>query len=206
MRVKQVMKMERDSKQGAANRAGDDDLPYHIDKKAFAHLPKPVREEEDEDSDDGFDDPEEGMFDLGPFGREPDEDEDEDGKDGEEDAGANAFYEAVLARTEKRKKDKADAKAARAFAESMPEADLIEPGKKRSASKKIIANKGLMKYRSKEKKNPRVANKIKAKKKETKFKHTGNAAANMRTQDTRYSGEASGVRKNVVKSVKLGKL
>ena len=148
------------------------------------------------------------MFDLGPFGGGamggPDGEDEEDEEEGE--GKGNAFYQAVQARTAGKKKEKSEAKAARGFAATQKEADMIAPGKKRSASKKIIANKGLMKYRSKEKKNPRVANKIKAKKKETKFKHTGNASANMRTQDVKYSGEATGVRKNVVKSVKLGYL
>ena len=207
----QVMMMERDSQQGVGSRAGDDDLPYHADKKAFANLPRTFQQddedEEDEEVDDGFDD-DEGMFDFGgPFGPKSGMDEEPDNKDDDEEeddvAEASAFYEAVRSRTEGRKTEKAEAKAARAYAETMKEADMIEPGQKRGASKKIIANKGLMKYRSKEKKNPRVANKIKAAKKNIKFKHTGNAAANMRDQNQKYAGEPTGVRKNVVKSVKL---
>jgi len=193
--------------QSKFERAGDDDLPYHINKKAFANMPKQPKEAEDEEEDDGFDDSEGEMGGWGPFGdmMEGEGGEEGDEEEGEDEEGAE-FYEAIRARTQGKKDEKAAAKAARANVDTLPEPDMVKPGKKRGASKKIMANKGLMKYRSKEKKNPRVANKIRAAKKEKKHKNTGNMAANMRTQDVKYSGEATGVRKNLVKSVKLGKM
>ena len=68
-----------------------------------------------------------------------------------------------------------------------------------------MQNRGLQKYRNKDMKNPRVANKIKAARKMKKHKNVS-AAANMRTQDSKYAGEGQGVRKNIVKSVAFGKL
>ncbi|KAJ5127213.1 hypothetical protein N7448_007992 [Penicillium atrosanguineum] len=116
------------------------------------------------------------------------------------------YYDMVAARGKARKDDKkarADAYAA-AAAEGgqvhMQEA--VGPDGKRAITYQIQKNKGLMQKRSKDSRNPRVK---KRKKFEEKKKKLGSIRQIYKGGESRggYGGELTGIKKNLVKSVKL---
>ncbi|KAG1471605.1 hypothetical protein G6F56_002032 [Rhizopus delemar] len=78
----------------------------------------------------------------------------------------------------------------------------VEDGKKRLASKKILKNRGLTPHRKKENRNARVKNRSKY---EKKMKKLSSTRAVYKAPTATYGGEMSGVKTNVVKSVKLSK-
>eukprot|EP00658_Telonema_sp_P-2_P078809 TRINITY_DN7474_c0_g1_i10.p1 TRINITY_DN7474_c0_g1~~TRINITY_DN7474_c0_g1_i10.p1 ORF type:complete len:383 (+),score=139.48 TRINITY_DN7474_c0_g1_i10:114-1262(+) len=170
------------SQEAATNKAsGDADLPYtHGKKKSYY---EPEGEGEGEDGDD--------------FGGEEEFDP----------VVGNHLYESVKAQMSGKKAGKKarreEAEAAERALISTVDEDVVKSGTaKRGASKKIIRNVGLVKYRNKDLKNPRVANRIKSTRKGKKLK-TVSAAANMRSQDKPYSGEATGIKSHLVKSQPL---
>lgn len=71
---------------------------------------------------------------------------------------------------------------------------------KRAINYQIEKNKGLTPKRNKMYRNPRVKNRIKAHKAIIKRK---SIVPKVRPQDTRYSGEATGIRTSVVRAVKI---
>lgn len=71
---------------------------------------------------------------------------------------------------------------------------------KRGINKEIEKNKGLTPKRPKEYRNPRVRNRLKARKALIKHK---TIVPKVRSQDKRYSGEATGIRTGVVRAVKI---
>jgi U3 small nucleolar RNA-associated protein 3 len=75
-----------------------------------------------------------------------------------------------------------------------------EGASKRPINYEIEKNKGLTPKRPKMYRNPRVRNRIKARKAVIKRK---SIVQNIRPQDKRYSGEATGIRTNVVRAVKI---
>ncbi|CAB3220707.1 unnamed protein product [Arctia plantaginis] len=75
-----------------------------------------------------------------------------------------------------------------------------EVGEKREITYQIAKNKGLTPYRKKEQRNPRVKHKLKYRK--AKIRRKG-AIREPRTEVTRYAGEASGIKANVRKSIKI---
>jgi len=184
---RQLTELESDRKRARSDRAGDDDLPYHKreDRAQAVSAYERKKSEQMQGDESG----------------EEDEDVEVQGND---------FYEQIKAAKRGKKEESAKAKEARRTVATKEEEDLVQLGRdgenrKRGASKAIMQNRGLMKYRDPKKKNPRVANKIKAGRKEKKAKNAS-AAANMRTQETKYDGEASGIRKNIVKSHKYASL
>ncbi|KAG0745088.1 hypothetical protein G6F57_001395 [Rhizopus arrhizus] len=78
----------------------------------------------------------------------------------------------------------------------------VEEGQKRLASQKILKNRGLTPHRKKENRNARVKNRMKYDKKMKKLSST---RAVYKPLSSNYGGEMSGVKTNVVKSVKLSK-
>jgi len=85
------------------------------------------------------------------------------------------------------------AKAVEAFDE--------KPGSsKRGINYQIEKNKGLTPKRDKTYRNPRVRNRMKARKATIKRK---SIVPKVRDQDKRYSGEATGIRTGVVRAVKI---
>ncbi|KAJ2949184.1 hypothetical protein O0L34_g6126 [Tuta absoluta] len=81
------------------------------------------------------------------------------------------------------------------------EADAAaEVGDKRQITYQIAKNKGLTPHRKKEQRNPRVKHKLKFRK--AKIRRKG-AVREPRTEVTRYGGEASGIKANVKKSIKI---
>lgn len=75
-----------------------------------------------------------------------------------------------------------------------------EVGDKREITYQIAKNKGLTPHRKKEQRNPRVKHKMKFRK--AKIRRKG-AVREPRTEITRYGGEASGIKANVKKSIKI---
>ncbi|RNA06434.1 something about silencing 10 [Brachionus plicatilis] len=71
---------------------------------------------------------------------------------------------------------------------------------KRAINYEIMKNKGLTPKRDKMYRNPRVRNRIKSRKALIKHK---SIVPKVRTQDKRYGGEATGIRTNVVRAVKI---
>lgn len=73
-------------------------------------------------------------------------------------------------------------------------------GEKREITYQIAKNKGLTPHRKKDQRNPRVKHKLKYRK--AKIRRKG-AVREPRTEITRYAGEASGIKANVKKSIKI---
>ena len=71
---------------------------------------------------------------------------------------------------------------------------------KRAINYQIEKNKGLTPKRDKTYRNPRVRNRMKARKATIKRK---SIVPKLRTQEKRYSGEATGIRSAVVRAVKI---
>lgn len=76
----------------------------------------------------------------------------------------------------------------------------VEEGRKRLASYKMLKNKGLTPHRKKENRNARVKHRNKYAKQMKKLSST---RAVVKPQTSGYGGEMSGVKTNVIKSVKL---
>ncbi|XP_072949371.1 something about silencing protein 10 [Epargyreus clarus] len=75
-----------------------------------------------------------------------------------------------------------------------------EVGDKREITYQIAKNKGLTPHRKKEQRNPRVKHKLKYRK--AKIRRKG-AVREPRNEMSRYGGEASGIKANVKKSIKI---
>lgn len=71
---------------------------------------------------------------------------------------------------------------------------------KRAINKEIEKNKGLTPKRPKSYRNPRVRNRLKARKAHIKHK---SIVPKVRSQDKRYAGEATGIRTGIVRAVKI---
>lgn len=89
-----------------------------------------------------------------------------------------------------------DIKASTSSQEIVPE----DVGEKREITYQIAKNKGLTPHRKKDQRNPRVKHKLKYRK--AKIRRKG-AVREPRTEITRYAGEASGIKANVKKSIKI---
>lgn len=116
------------------------------------------------------------------------------------------YYDMVAARTKRRKDDK---KArAEAYAAAAREGGHVEvqeevgPDGKRAITYQIEKNKGLTPKRSKDARNPRVK---KRKKFDEKKKKLGSIRQIYKGGESRggYGGELTGIKKNLIKSVKL---
>lgn len=85
----------------------------------------------------------------------------------------------------------------KATSSDMVTEDVID---KRHITYQIAKNKGLTPHRKKEQRNPRVKHKLKYRK--AKIRRKG-AIREARSEVTRYGGEASGIKANVKKSIKI---
>ena len=157
---------------GAAQGSGDADLPYRAPHEKKHHYDGGAGNDQDEKHKNfgGFDDEEDGF---------------------DDDVVGNELYESIRSKGDSKKASKATKRAAAeanirdAELSKVGTDDAAPEGKKRGASKasvaclshaaahrlgwlqKIMKNQGLIKYRNKDMKNPRVANKIKAARKVT---------------------------------------
>lgn len=127
----------------------------------------------------------------------------EGAKEGTDD---DEYYDMVASRSKKRKDDKQARADAHAEAERLGgkvyEQEEIGPDGKRAITYQIQKNKGLHAKRSKDSRNPRVK---KRKKYEEKKKKLGSTKQLYKGGEGRggYGGELTGIKKNLVKSVKL---
>ncbi|EKV17368.1 Sas10/Utp3 family protein [Penicillium digitatum] len=127
----------------------------------------------------------------------------EGAKEGTDD---DEYYDMVASRSKKRKDDKQARAEAHAEAERLGgkvyEQEEIGPDGKRAITYQIQKNKGLHAKRSKDSRNPRVK---KRKKYEEKKKKLGSTKQLYKGGEGRggYGGELTGIKKNLVKSVKL---
>ncbi|KAJ5628098.1 hypothetical protein N7490_010326 [Penicillium lividum] len=125
--------------------------------------------------------------------------------DGKEDSG-DEYYDMLAARGKQRKDDKqarADAHAEAARLGGRVEVqETVGTDGKRAITYQIEKNKGLMAKRNKDARNPRVK---KRKKYEEKKKKLGSVRQIYKGGEGRggYGGELTGIKKNLVKSVKL---
>jgi Sas10/Utp3/C1D family./Sas10 C-terminal domain. len=127
----------------------------------------------------------------------------EGAKEGTDD---DEYYDMVASRSKQRKDDKQARADAHAEAERLGgqvyEKEEVGPDGKRAITYQIQKNKGLHAKRSKDSRNPRVK---KRKKYEDKKKKLGSTKQLYKGGEGRggYGGELTGIKKNLVKSVKL---
>ena len=153
-------------------------------------------------------------------GRRGGDDGDDDDDEGTGAVSEDPFYAAVVAAAERKKARKAAAAATAQDSDSRFRRQAAEDEgdtgpvaahggdsgdvMHRKASKAVLANRGLVKYRNREMSNPRVANRIKA----AKFvKRRSGQVAPMRnkggSEAGAYGGEASGIRTTISRSRKI---
>ena len=82
-------------------------------------------------------------------------------------------------------------------------AEGAEGDKRRAVGRDIMKNRGLTKYRSKEERNPRVHNRIKAARFEQRRKGQVVTSRAGKGEEADYRGEATGIRSNLTKSRKI---
>lgn len=127
----------------------------------------------------------------------------------DEDGGEDPFYAAVAAAAAKKKARKA-ARAAeeeeeqRDYIRSRPDEDeLHDPSGHRKVNKAIMNNRGLVKYRKKEERNPRVHNRKKAEKFVKRRKGQVASLRDHSKEAGRYGGEETGIRTAISRSRKI---
>ena len=128
------------------------------------------------------------------------------GAEGQSGSDDDDYYDMVAARNKQRKDDKkaradAHAEAARQGGEVEMQ-EKIGPDGKRAITYQIEKNKGLAPKRSKDARNPRVKKRMKYAEKQKKLKSV-KAVYKGGEGKGGYQGELSGIKSNLVKSVKL---
>lgn len=192
---------QKSNKRSAAGRdaGGDTDLPYRErlkDRQARlnAEAEKRGRQQPDKSEELGGDSDEEDY-------RAADEIRGDN-----DDSGDDEYYNMIAARSKQRKDDKkARAEAYAAAAREGNKVDVQEeigPDGKRAITYQIAKNKGLTPKRKKDDRNPRVK---KRKKFDDKSKKLSSIRQVYKGGEGRggYGGELTGIKKNLVKSVKL---
>lgn len=189
---------QKANKRGAASReaGGDDDLPH---KERYRDRQERLMREAEQRGRTAA----QGQEALG-----MDDGDDDDGDDGVG-AGrdeADEYYDTLVARNKQKKADKqaradAYAEAARQGAQVFEE-EQVGPDGKRKITYAIEKNKGLAPKRKKDVRNPRVK---KRKKYDEKMKKLGSMRQVYKGGEGRggYGGEATGIKVNLVKSIKL---
>jgi len=120
------------------------------------------------------------------------------GGDGEDDLYAAAARKAAERRSGRRKERESRFEDRAAAARASVVAEPGAQSSKREITREIRTNRGLTKYRKKEDRNPRVANRRKA---EQQAKRRKSAVPDARREDDAgYGGEATGVRGNITRS------
>lgn len=140
----------------------------------------------------------------------------EESDDDEIAAGANTgtgeddeFYTAIAEAAAAKKARKAAQQEAfeedkKRFIRSRMDQDTLGgPDAKRKLSREIKTNRGLVKYRKKEERNPRVHNRMKAEKFMKRRKGQVVTMRDKATEEGRYGGEETGIRTGVVRSRKI---
>ncbi|KAI0454597.1 Sas10 C-terminal domain-containing protein [Xylaria acuta] len=133
------------------------------------------------------------------------DDEDRETAKAVRDEGNEEYYDMIAAASNKRKSDKAAKTAALSAAGSADrviEVEKVGPDGRREITYAIKANKGLAPKRKKEVRNPRVKKKLAYQSKLKKLK-SQKAVYSGGPGKGGYAGEKSGLKTNLVKSVKL---
>ncbi|KXG46891.1 Sas10/Utp3/C1D [Penicillium griseofulvum] len=194
---------QKSNKRNAAGRdaGGDADLPYRErlrDRQARLNAEAEKR----------------GRKELAPDQQLGGDSDDEDRRvakelrrgEGAKDDDDDEYYDMVASRSKQRKDDKQARADAHAEAERLGGKVYVQeevgPDGKRAITYQIQKNKGLHAKRSKDSRNPRVK---KRKKYEEKKKKLGSTKQLYKGGEARggYAGELTGIKKNLVKSVKL---
>lgn len=182
---------QKTNKRNAASRGagGDDDVPYkerskdrqaRLEREAERRKQEPI-DEEDDDGDDTE------------LVREINDD-------------SNDYYNQVVSKSQAKKVDKVTRASALAEAAKQGQQvytqEEVGPDGKRRITYAIAKNKGLMPKRKKEVRNPRVKKKMRY---EAKMKKLGSMRPVWKGGEAKggYGGELTGIKTNVVKSVKL---
>ncbi|KAJ3049616.1 hypothetical protein HK097_009399 [Rhizophlyctis rosea] len=129
------------------------------------------------------------------------------GEGEEDDEGALAYYENIKNRRADKKVRREmavqEAKAALEEDTSMyDENDLTDPSAKRAASYQILKNKGLTPHRNKLQRNPRLKKRVKYEKAKKRL-GSYRAVAVDRSKVGAYSGEKSGIKKDLAKGIRF---
>ncbi|KAF2761924.1 hypothetical protein EJ05DRAFT_507536 [Pseudovirgaria hyperparasitica] len=142
------------------------------------------------------------------LGGESDEEDHKQAREirGDDKSDDDEYYDMVAARSKKRKLDKQDraeafAQAAREGGEVIQE-EVIGPDGRREISYQISKNKGLTPKRKKDVRNPRVKKRKKYDEKKKKLKSMKPVYSGGEGRGG-YKGELTGIKKGLVKSVKL---
>lgn len=118
---------------------------------------------------------------------------------GEEEEELYAAAQRMAARRKEGRREELEArKAAKAAEAGELVAEEEAFGRKRAVTRQILTNRGLTKYRKKEMRNPRVANKLKAQKQAKR--HKSAVPEGRREERAGYGGEATGVRSGLSRS------
>ncbi|ORY03783.1 hypothetical protein K493DRAFT_65015 [Basidiobolus meristosporus CBS 931.73] len=120
---------------------------------------------------------------------------------GVDDSGEDDYYEEVKEALGKKRQEKAEQAAAAQVRETEWVDDTIEDGDKRQINYAILKNKGLTPRRKKENRNPRVKHRNKFEKAKKRIKSIKAIASG---PEGVYSGEKTGIKTKLAKSVKLG--
>jgi len=137
--------------------------------------------------------------------REGDDDGDNDGDGGNVSLQDDPLYVAAEQKAQQKKQRRASASAALSSAEAeerrqLAAAEAGVEGEKREAGRQIMKNRGLTRERKKIDRNPRVKNREKFRKAVIRRK---GQVREVRAVESNYSGEASGIKKNVTHSTKF---
>lgn len=187
---------QKASKRGTAGRnaGGDEDIPYRERLKDRQARLNAEAERRGRKAASGGDD----------LGGASDEEDARQAREVREDN--NDYYDLVASRTAKKKSDKialaeAQKQAALQGARVVEEA-TVGPDGKRKITYAIEKNKGLTPHRKKENRNPRVKKRMKF---DEKKKKLGSVRAVYKGGEGKggYGGELTGIKKGLVKSVKL---
>ncbi|KAG0189779.1 hypothetical protein DFQ28_002909 [Apophysomyces sp. BC1034] len=179
-----VAKIDAKQSKARSKYQGDSDLPYRDrNKQEKKGVPQPKDTSADLDDAD-WDEEDNRVADEMANGAG---DEDDD------------YYEQIASEKAAKKASKKEEYEA----ERMPNVDVdykLEDGEKRLASYQILKNRGLTPHRKKENRNARVKHRNKFAK---KMKNLSSTRAVVKPLAGTYAGEATGIKSNIVKSVKF---
>lgn len=107
------------------------------------------------------------------------------------------YYESVAANKKHKQKEKENKKHEMV---SYPVEDELLPGQRRHAGQKILKNRGLVPYRKKDVRNPRLHMRNKF---EKAMKKRGSQVKTYKGKEDNYSGEKSGIKTHLARSIRL---
>jgi U3 small nucleolar RNA-associated protein 3 len=193
------LKNSKKTAKPAASAADDDNADRFISFKGSKRAPPPDAEEDDA-----------GLLAMPMSSRFDDDDDGDDGSDDSDAMEADDYYANVAAasaakksaREEKRSEIQSQRESSRAAAYADMEQIEMDGGK-RTIGREIMKNTGMSKKVQAKKakdRNPRVKRKVKY---QDALKRRKGAVQEIRDKSQKYGGEQTGIKTNVVRSVKL---